>query len=140
LQLRQANLSGRGLGPVFSISLEFNERNSPGKLTVADTVTNSFAVVAFNSGAINLIRLLRALGSHVTQLVTVGALDDTAINRLTSIQQAFSIFLRGWPTILLLWTSRFVRPTPSDRVLLVEVALKVHLRFWVSIFPLNSIR
>jgi hypothetical protein len=103
-------------------------------------VTNSFAVVAFNSGAINLVRLLRALGFHVTQLVTVGALDDTAINRLTSIQQAFNIFLRSWPTILLLWTSRLVRPTPSDRVLLVEVALKVHLKYWVSIFPLKSVR
>jgi hypothetical protein len=140
LQLRHANLSGRGLGPVFSISLDFDERNSPGNATVADTVTNSFAVVAFNSGAINLVRLLRALGFHVTQLVTVGALDDTAINRLTSIQQAFNIFLRSWPTILLLWTSRLVRPTPSDRVLLVEVALKVHLRYWVSIFPLKSVR
>jgi len=133
LQLRHANLSGRGLGPVFSISVDFKGRDSPRKPTVADTVTNSFTVVAFNSGAIDLIRILGALGSHVTQLVTVVALDDTAINRLASIQQALSILLTGWPTILLLWTGSLVRPTPSDRVLLVEVSLKVHLRFCVSI-------
>jgi hypothetical protein len=65
--------------------LNFKGRGNPRKPTVADTVTNSFAIVAFNSGAIDLIRLLGALGSHVTQLVTVGALEDTAINRLASI-------------------------------------------------------
>jgi hypothetical protein len=97
-----------------------------GGLTVADTMANLITVVTLDHWALDFIGLLGTLRLHVTQLLAVGTLDNASINRLASILQAFRVLLRSWPSILFLRTGGLVRPTPSNRVLLVQVTLEVH--------------
>jgi hypothetical protein len=85
------------------------------------------AVVALNNWAIDLIRIFRTLGLHMTKLLAVGALWDATVNRFTSILQTLSIFLGGaGPAALLLWTRRLVGPAPGNSILLVKISLEVH--------------
>jgi len=62
----------------------------------------------------------------VAKLLAVGTLDNATINGLTSILQPHKVLLRSWPSILLLWAGSLIGPTPSNRVLLVKITLKVH--------------
>jgi hypothetical protein len=89
-------------------------------------MADSITIVALDNCTINLIRLLGAFSLHVAKLLAVGTLDNATINGLTSILQPHKVLLRSWPSILLLWAGSLIGPTPSNRVLLVKITLKVH--------------
>jgi hypothetical protein len=91
--------------------------------------TNGLAVEAFDLSTIGDFHLLLgAVLLSVTEVVTVAALRNTAVDGLTSIGETNKVLLgSGWPSILLLGTLVVGGQAPGDRKLLVQVALKIHI-------------
>lgn len=97
-------------------------------------------IEALDNGTIGILLLfLRAFLRDMTKLLAVAALGNTTINWLTSIGKTLKILLWScWPKVLLTRARRVRRETPSDRELLIKVALQVHVGVSNSKFLLIS--
>lgn len=89
-------------------------------------MTDLLAIKAFDDRAVNLVRFFRALGSHMTKLLTIATFDDATVDWLASILQSLGVLLSGRPALLLLGARRFARPSPCNAVLFVQITLKIH--------------
>ncbi|KAI0152932.1 hypothetical protein GGR57DRAFT_162961 [Xylariaceae sp. FL1272] len=97
-------------------------------LTFANAMTFFATIVAGNDDTLDLGLFLRTVPGNVAQLAAIAALGETSLDDFASIFQSLEILFGGrGPELSLARASRLVTETVSDRELLLQIALEVHV-------------